>query len=179
MNREIKFRGKCLKTNKMVYGVPHIVTGNATLEGSIGSDDLEKRSVSLDLAWILTPRMPQDIGWDIRDSYRAVEVDLKTVGQCTGLKDKNGKEIYEGDIVVKGSGYTTGVAVWYDYAWYLAPLYEKSIEDQYAGKTPYEVFLEGGHCVEMDSIHRGLTRDEEREVIGNIYENPELLKTNA
>lgn len=37
------------------------------------------------------------------DSYKEYEVIPETVGQCTGLKDKNGKLIFEGDIVVSTS----------------------------------------------------------------------------
>lgn len=68
--------------------------------------------------------------------------DKVSLVQFTGLKDKNGKEIYEGDILKQ---------------------YDKT----------YEVYYINGHFMSCNELWEENTRSE---VIGNIYENPELLK---
>lgn len=73
--------------------------------------------------------------------------DLKIM-QCTGLKDKNGKEIYEGDILFA------------------------SFREEY----PKVVFENGSFRAECDEYSLKLEDFADVfEVVGNIYENPELL----
>jgi hypothetical protein len=74
--------------------------------------------------------------------------------QYTGLKDRNGKEIYEGDIV-KWDSVGLGVIGWLSCGF---------SHDQRNKRSP----------IGVNHLHPNYT--EEYEVIGNIYENPELLK---
>lgn len=93
--------------------------------------------------------------------------------QFTGLKDKTGKEIYAGDIVkisydlpedLEGNElprkYATGVVTWNEHStgWVLRCKSHLSVEED---------------GMVMTSITHG--PNGEREVIGNIYQNPELL----
>lgn len=101
--------------------------------------------------------------------YGFGEVDPETVGQYTGLTDKNGKKIFEGDIVhltdVRYDNEWKAVVVFgnpycqYSWGWNL----------QYIGKKPKinpDILL----WVEMEDVQVYC------EVIGNIYDNPELME---
>lgn len=83
-----------------------------------------------------------------------VFVDHLVIMQSTGLADKNGKEIFEGDIV-------------------------KMSKDVYSESTYYEVVRHYGGAYRLDSKQHGCElwlRHTDCEVVGNIYENRELLE---
>ena len=84
------------------------------------------------------------------------EVDAETVGQYTGMVDKNGTKIFEGDIV--------------DFP-------NRSDSESY-GVVKYDT-NETEFGIVYDSIYKGLGRhyySRDVEVIGNIYDNPGLLE---
>ena len=94
--------------------------------------------------------------------------DVVIIEQCTGLKDKNSKLIYEGDIVkykVKGSDktYTTVMKFNEDHGAFLFGIYEG-------------VKMPCGKKTRMNKYTRKSVGSVE--VIGNIYENPGLLEGN-
>ena len=128
MKRIIKFRGRDIKTGEFVFG------------------DLETRPKE---DFMVIHQYHED------GSYKSqVKVDPDTVGQFTGLLDKNGREIYEGDLFSL-DGLMTMV------------VYEPE---------------NGYYCLRMsDNEHWMLQLDrritEYYEVISNIYDHPELLET--
>jgi len=138
--RDIKFRGKRVDNGEWVYG---------------------------DLVKIHTRK---GYGYGIRNTVERVndgiinlipeEVMPQTVGQYTGLKDKNGKEIYEGDIVqVKMSaGYSEC------YEWEKFQI--KFISEKQLGR-----FI----AIDRNNESWNITSSNEIEVIGNVYEDGGLL----
>lgn len=102
-------------------------------------------------------------------------LDKAELMQCTGLKDKNGKEIYEGDIVrfedtgEEGYEYKEG----YDFK-----NAARVIFDEERAMFTLTDFVQDDCFVENDGLQEdGFAKVlQDCEVIGNIYENPELLK---
>lgn len=96
-----------------------------------------------------------------------VEVIPSTVGQYTGLTDKNGKRIFEGDIVhaVYQSNYVGCENI--DYG-----IGVVEYCDSYYGGASYQIDIIGeiGSRVFTASLEKGV------EVIGNVHDNKELLK---
>lgn len=84
-------------------------------------------------------------------------VDINTIGQFTGLYDKNGKEIYEGDIVRYSLGDRKDVG-------YIG---------FHARSASFRVIAEH---TDYGIGNRGELHELNLEVIGNIHDNPELLK---
>ena len=130
--REIKFRGSRIDRREWVHG--YIV----------------KVASPCGLGWVM--HIPAK---DPDDNHRVVQVDPATVGQYTGLKDKNGTEIYEGDICNCREYECFGKIEW---------------NEDNAGFYFY-VVVEGGGFDE----ERLYEYADELEVIGNVHDNPELL----
>jgi uncharacterized phage protein (TIGR01671 family) len=86
--------------------------------------------------------------------------------QFTGLRDKNQKEIYEGDVIFTKEDklHRRGVLEWSDFhaRYYITTPKEWGPEHNIPG---------GSRSSDMSILH-----NEDWEVIGNIYENPDLLQ---
>lgn len=99
------------------------------------------------------------------------EIDPSTVCQCTGLKDKNGKLFWENDIIHK-SFYTD-----YD-AYANSEAYTGRIQHEYGGWsveiTKSDVSAYVSPIIDMIAYSKDI---EHFEVIGNIFDNPELLES--
>jgi len=124
MKREILFRAKIAGTDTWIYGLPYAVYSDNEVD-SIQS--IETKQVEY--------------------------IRKDTLAQFTGLKDKNGVKIFEGD-VFKLRAKTDVFEVCFEYGCFLA----------YVGEEQHSLV--------------GILRKHFIEVIGNIHDNPELLTLN-
>lgn len=160
MNREVKFRAKSIESTDWCYGIMH-------------NDGVN-----------LFP----------------VRVDMNTIGQFTGLTDKNGKEIYVGDIVrfyrieTCGNGWDEPRESWvkeivgevvYDFGMFYVETEEvpftAPISWDGINSLKYAIEEFGLESAEEDEMvdYKGTKIDEHIvgvEVIGNVFDNTELLE---
>ena len=121
--RAIKFRGKSILTDEWFYG------------DLVHSADKKRTAILV----------------NDKDSYDECEVSPDAIGQFSGLYDKNGKEIYEGDIldfngIIVEVRFVRGV---------FAFLADGNLDEELCGDCRTDLFAK---------------------VIGNIYENSDMLK---
>lgn len=129
--REILFRGKRVDNKRWVYGFLSFIYWDAPKKARIYSPE----------------------------EARSLDVITETVGQYTGLTDRNGRKIFEGDILegdlednLDPGAKWRSIVVWGKFGWN----------------------CKGGHVsLPMDEFDV-----KEGEVIGNIHDNPELLEVN-
>lgn len=162
-NRLIKFRAQRIDNKQWVYG--NYFTTPLTDENS-GADSKDG------CFFLCGPKRHC-----IEQNGVSFVIDINTLGQFTGLKDENGKEIYEGDIMASRGNYMTdemdengnfidiyNVVVWNQKMtrFALKPI------DEYLDelKNPINPKLDHPWICSIDSF---------KEVIGNICENPDML----
>ena len=143
--REYKFRGKDKNTGKWVYG---FYLEQDTY--NMGSKNTKKDLLIKD-AGVIVQNSEHDSG---------VVVDKETLGQYTGLKDKNGKEIYEGDIIfIKGETELLDIKGKVEYS-----------------NTFAQFIITNTGSVANETEPLGDYEEENIEVIGNEFDKPELLE---
>lgn len=136
--REILFRGKRVDNGEWFYGVPTIDSRGQTVivENVFDCDEYNCRGAS------------------------CLYVDENTIGQYTGLTDKNGNKIFEGDIVNVNTK-------------------KDETHNMYKGRHLVIRFDEYHRFVASGRLEYPLCNHYEWEAIGNIHDNPELLKVGA
>ena len=148
--REIKFRGKRTDNGVWIYGSSH--NEAVEYETQYFKDGANNHQLSMGLRPVI--EVDDDSDCERLLNYAVIP---ETVGQYAGLKDKNSKEIYEGDILRKGDCFI-GYVKYCAPSFYRVPLDKWSI-DHGVGET----VVNCGTFVTS-------------EIIGNIHDNPELLQ---
>lgn len=141
MDREIKFRGKT-ESNQFIFG--------DLIQYENGDTAIFEKKITR-------------YGYEATQISNRTKVDKETIGQFTGLHDKNGKEIYEGDIVrfhfMSSRAYSSE----------LFPT-KKFFGEITTNKYNLWAILSDGLEIHIENaIKYG-------EVIGNKFDNPELLE---
>ena len=152
MNREIEFRGKCVLDSR--YAGKWVTGGYVAPEA-----DCENQDEGLIISY-----------FGGNDTFTR-HVIPETVGQFTGITDKNGRKIFEGDILlwtrknvhIEGSpiqDFSDKCIIYYD-------------NDKCGFR--FRCKLDCGSCVGNLDFSDDRAKESYIEIIGNVYDNPELL----
>lgn len=96
-------------------------------------------------------------------NFECFDIDIDTLGEYTGLTDKNGTRIFEGDIVKITGFHTTAIA---------AVKYGSSSEKS----TSWGWYFDDNDGHTYFLMSKAFCEDYNAIIIGNIHDNPELLK---
>jgi uncharacterized phage protein (TIGR01671 family) len=164
--RKIKFRGMLKEDNhQWVYG--HYYEEAAPLQ-PVGKQEPGT-------PYIVFPAFAD---WNMPRQMLRAEVSPDTVGQFTGLKDKNDKEIYEGDIteLVLPNGEARRFVVAIETVVREVVSHPDFDEPTATVAITGVVFRWRGFELFPYIDENGRHDNENMQIIGNIYENPELLE---
>lgn len=152
MNREILFRGFNEKNNKWLHGYFFVNRGkHFVVEDEIQTDPLA--------------------------NWTDFVVNPDTIGQYTGLKDKNGNKIFEGDILKFIA--PDGTIRYFVVEWAVEDRILRPLSDFVPDGNPVCI---SGWCFNWNGYHLyptvidGVPDNEVMEIVGNIHDNPELMK---
>lgn len=134
MSREILFRGKSIGMDIWLYG-------KLFNYGLTAPSNVPCISVCVPTSW--------------QEAYNFYRVHPNTIGQYTGLKDKNGVKIFEGDVVIIGEKLKAKV-IYYDGAFRMQSEFSPTLIDT----------TDMGYMMREFSVR----------IIGNVHDNPELIK---
>jgi len=147
MNREIKFRAWDKINKKMVYNV------------GIGPDGkLSPNAEIYASSW--------KVNQNALDFFQGLHQLFEFPQQFTDLYDKNGKEVYEGDILKSDTSYPLEV-FWMGIAW--------GVRWNDNGSKDEEMIHDDGGDMQIGETQNGKPGLLYMEIIGNIHENPELI----
>ena len=146
--REIKFRGKRIDNNEWVYG--YLVKSE---------DYIFDYSERIDIPYII----PFD-NFNLKD-YGEYRVEEKTIGQFTGLYDKNGVEVYEGDIIMATEYLNPGE---------VELKYKVKYVEEMCKFVLYPLLENKKYNNNNWNLDIPYYKKEDLEVIGNIYDNKEI-----
>ena len=136
--REILFRGKAKNSNRWVYG------------------DL------------LSPQHNENYYSIFEIGGGCVKVKAETIGQYVGIKDKNGKKIFEGD-VVRGDNFVKQEKTY-------ATAVTEVIFRESMGMFVFKEFHSQVNGINYSSCNLSFNYLSNIEVIGNIYDNPKIME---